>query len=84
MALPVELEEGQGTTRDVSLSGVFFETGVPFRLNETIKFILVFEGMSWSHTIRLECEGRVVRIQPSGERVGVAATIASYRFAPQA
>jgi len=83
MTLPVQMDEGVGTTRDVSLSGVFFETDVPFRVEEPVKFILVFEGMSWSRTIRLECEGRVVRVEPAGAKLGVAATIGSYRFASQ-
>jgi len=83
MALPVELEEGAGITRDLSLSGVFFETEQPFSSKEPITFTLVFEGMSWSRSIRLECEGQVVRVEPSNGKVGVAATISSYRFATQ-
>ena len=81
MALPVELKEGTGITRDVSLSGVFFETEQPFLPREPITFTLVFEGRSWVRSIRLECEGQVVRVEPSNGKVGVAATISSYRFA---
>ncbi len=82
MALPVELEEGSGVTRDVSLSGIFFETSHSLPSMEPISFTLVFEGRSWRRPIRLSCEGQVVRVQPSNGKLGVAMTISSYRFAP--
>lgn len=83
MTLPVQLEEGAGITRDVSLSGVFFETEQPFSSKGPIIFTLVFEGRSWSRPIRLKCEGQVVRVEPSNGKAGVAATISSYGFVTQ-
>ena len=83
MALPVELKEGEGITRDVSLSGVYFETDHPLAPKEPIIFTLVFEGRSWRRPIRLECEGEVVRVEPSNGKVGIATTISSYSFASE-
>jgi len=82
MALPVEMGGGVGTTRDVSLSGIFFETMEQLPPREPISFTLVFEGRSWSRPIRLSCKGQVVRVEPSNGKLGVATTILSYRFAP--
>ncbi|MGD0266702.1 MAG: PilZ domain-containing protein [Candidatus Methylomirabilota bacterium] len=83
MTLPVQLEEGAGITRDVSLSGVFFETEQPFSSKGPIIFTLVFEDRSWSRPIRLKCEGQVVRVEPSNGKADVAATISSYGFGTQ-
>jgi hypothetical protein len=83
MTLPVQLEEGAGITRDVSLLGVFFETEQPLSSKGPIVFTLMFEGRSWSRPIRLKCEGQVVRVEPSNGKAGVAATISSYGFVTQ-
>ncbi|MFI5339756.1 MAG: PilZ domain-containing protein [Candidatus Methylomirabilales bacterium] len=83
MALPVELEEGPGITRDVSLSGVFFETEQPFSSEAPINLSLVFEGRSWSRSIRLKCKGDVVRVEPGDGKVAITVTISSDWFAPQ-
>ena len=82
VALRVELAEGAGLTRDASLSGVFFETDRSFIPDEPIRLALVFERFVVTAPLRLECEGRVVRVEPSDEKVGVAATITSIRFGP--
>ena len=84
MALPVELEEGIGITRDVSLSGIFFETEQGFLPGEPIRFVLVLGPVSLGRPIRLECEGRVLRVEArDAEKVGMAVTIASYSFDTQ-
>jgi len=84
MALPVELIEGRGITRDVSLSGLYFETDqLSFSPRELICFTLVFEGRSGRRPIRLECEGEVVRVEPINGKVGIATTISSYNFASE-
>ncbi len=83
LTIPVELEEGRGTTRDVSLSGVFFETDQSFAPDERVSLVLVLERSSPGRPIRLQCEGRVVRVTSSGTRTGVAVALSSYRFGDQ-
>jgi Tfp pilus assembly protein PilZ len=78
--MPVELEGGTGITRDVSLSGVFFETDHSFAPGEEISFALVLERVSADHPVRLQCEGRVVRISRFDKRIGVAVAFSSYKF----
>ncbi len=75
VALPVELEEGIGQTRDVSALGVFFETDQSLSPGASVHVSLVFGS-----GLRVHCEGQVVRVQPLQGRVGVAAAFSSYRF----
>ena len=82
VAVRVEMAEGAGLTRDASLSGVFFETDLLFLPDEPIRLVLVFERLVESPPLRLECEGRVVRVESSDEKVGVAASINTIRFGP--
>ena len=78
----VELEEGMGLTRDVSLSGVYFETEQLFAPGEQVSLIMVLERVSAGRPIRLQCEGRVVRVSSFDKRTGVAVAISGYRFGP--
>jgi len=82
IAIPVELDEGAGITRDVSLSGVFFETEQSMTPGEQIHLVLVLERVSPGRPVRLQCEGRVVRVDRFDSRIGVAVAISSYRFGP--
>lgn len=82
VALPVELDEGKGTTRDVSLSGVFFETDQSFSPAEAIQLALVLEHVHPGRPVRLHCEGRVVRVNREDGKLGVAVAITSYGFGP--
>jgi len=84
IAIPVELEEGEAITRDVSLSGVFFETDQSFAPGEQINLVMVLERASPGNPVRLQCEGRVVRVTRSETRIGVAVAISSYKFGPSA
>jgi PilZ domain len=83
VALPVELEAGTGVTRDVSATGVYFDTAVEFALGATIRFALVMEHVDPQGPLRLRCEGRVVRVERRGaERVGLGVAIASHWLEP--
>ena len=84
VALLVELMEGPAVTRDISVSGVFFEATRTFVVGECIQFTLVLEYVDPKHTVRLQCCGRVVRVEPYGNRVGVAVGIIGYRLDPPA
>lgn len=73
--LPVEMDFGTGTTRDMSVSGAYIEAqefdlpvGHPFTFSVTIG---KGEAASWT----LKCRGLVIRIDRKEDRVGIAATI---------
>jgi PilZ domain len=74
LALPVQLNDGTGTTCDISTSGIFFETESAHSIGGTIRLFLNFEHET------LQCEGRVVRVEPRNGQFGVAVELKSYGF----
>jgi Tfp pilus assembly protein PilZ len=70
----VQLNEGTGTTRDFSTSGIFFETESAYAVGDTIRLCLNFEDET------LQCEARVVRVEPRNGQFGVAVELKSYVF----
>jgi hypothetical protein len=66
VALPVELERGKGVTRDVSASGVFFETDLSFSPAAPIRFCLVLEHVA-SLCVRRRKPARRARRRKSWE-----------------
>ncbi len=72
LQVPIRIDEvGAGVTRDVSASGVLFQIDGPLEPGDTIRFELVLSA----HGVRLQCEGRVVRVDATGARPLAAATI---------
>ena len=83
LALPIELQAlGDGRTRDLSTTGVFFETGESLVPGSSIKFSVLLELAEPGPPLRLVCEGDVVRVERRDERLGVAATISAFQFDP--
>ena len=80
--LGVKLEDGDGWTRDVSASGVYFETEAPLTVGAPIRFSMLLEHV-YPTPMRLECEGQIVRIERREGKLGVAAAMNSYRLIPQ-
>jgi len=80
IAVPVELDHGTGLTRDISTSGVFFETDQSCSVGTTLSFSLVLEHADPRGPMRLHCRGEVVRVEQKEGKVGVAVCFTSYRF----
>ena len=80
LALPVELPQGRTLTRDVSESGVYFETDDSLAPGSPIRFLMVFSQVDPEGRLRVECDGEVVRVEPHEGSTGVAALITSYRL----
>jgi hypothetical protein len=74
LSLPVQLNDGIGTTCDISTSGIFFETESAYSIGDTIRLLLNFEHET------LQCEARVVRVEPRNGQFGVAVELRSYVF----
>jgi Tfp pilus assembly protein PilZ len=74
LALPLQLKNGAGMTRDISTSGIFFETESAYAIGDTIRLLLNFEDET------LQCEARVVRVEPCNGQFGVAVELKSYVF----
>jgi hypothetical protein len=78
VALPVELLEGTGITRDLSACGVAFETTRIFAIGEVIQFALVLEYIDPRQLVRLQCRGHVARLERQGNAMRVAVAIKAY------
>ena len=74
LAVAVQLNDGTGITRDISASGIFFETESAYSIGDTIRLLLNFEHET------LQCEARVVRVEPRNGQFGVAVELTSYVF----
>lgn len=82
--LPMELGNGHGNgrTRDVSASGVYFETEASLTAGAPIRFSFVLDHV-FPTPLRLECEGQIIRVERREGKLGVAAAMNSYRLLPQ-
>jgi len=71
---PVRLDRGgTGVTRNVSASGVFFETDVNYAAGSEISFAIELDGPTGK--MMLKCQGQIVRVERRDGKVGVAAKI---------
>lgn len=78
--LPVYLGGITGTTRDVSASGILFETDASYALGNTVQFAVEMSTSTGKMVLR--CQGEVVRIVPQGRKVGVAVKISQSTLEP--
>ncbi len=79
-ALPVHLDRGTGITRDVSASGVFFETDTNYTAGSEISFSIELDSPGGKMMLR--CQGQIVRVEHRDGKVGVAAKIIESRLEP--
>ena len=82
VALPVELENGKGVTRDVSASGVFLRMDTGVSLGAAISLSLRLEHADPRGPFVLRCQGRVVRVEPGDSAWGVAVAVARHTLEP--
>ena len=81
LGLRVQLPGGSGLTRDVSTGGVYLQTDQTYHLDSQIDFMLEFGTMEHTPPIHVRCHARIVRIEPRGDHIGIAAVITSVVFA---
>jgi len=79
--LPVRLDGDQAVSHNISANGIYFETDVPHELGALVNFTVEFQLYGQRH--RLLCEGKVVRVEAQGSRIGVAARLLAPFFAAQ-
>ena len=78
VALPVVLPSAQGVTRDVSLSGVLFDSPVPVPVGGKIEFNVVLGEVK----LVLHCEATVIRVTPTENGNDVAARMDTLECVP--
>ena len=76
---PVRLDRGTGVTRNISASGVFFETDVDYAPGSEIVFAIELDGPK-GERLMLRSRGHIVRIQLRGSKVGVAVKIVASKL----
>jgi hypothetical protein len=81
-SLPVGLDGGSGVTRDVSASGIFFETDASYAAGSHIRFTVAI-GTPGGDMV-LSCQGEIVRVEHLGAKVGVAVRITESSIRPAA
>jgi len=74
LSLPVYLKDGKGITRNISSSGILFETDKPLSLGEVIPLCVAFQDST------IQCEGRVVRVEKGDGQSAVALEFRSCVF----
>lgn len=76
--LPVEFNNGHGLTRDVSESGVLFDTQVTLNVGDHVEFSLVLGRYDPQGPYRVKCAGEVIRIEPDESGRSVAIHLNAY------
>jgi hypothetical protein len=69
-ALAVKLGRATGVTRDLSASGVFFETDARYRKGSRIHFEINLDT-PWGRAV-CDCDGKIVRVERHDGAVGIA------------
>jgi hypothetical protein len=91
MNLPVKVRfssgegvtERQGETRDVSFRGLYFTIEASLETGSSIEFVLTLpQQITLAGDVNIRCYARVLRVEPSNGRRGVAARIERYEFLP--
>lgn len=67
---PLDLGDAKGVMRDISESGVYFETVDTYSFSSLTNFEVDFDLAN--SNMRLKCCGEIVRIEPCRKKVGVA------------
>lgn len=84
LAVPVQLDDARGWTRDVSVSGVFFTlpdgSFRPAEPHEPIRFRLTLDHVDPRGPLHVDCEGHVVRVEAGPEAIGVAVSVTAFDF----
>jgi hypothetical protein len=76
-SLAVLMEDGKGRARNVSASGIYFETDLPFTQGADLKFTVHFAPAEGG-PLRMKCRARVVRIDDLHGLFGVGAAIQDF------
>lgn len=91
--VPVTVNQGESTPvapakiRDVSARGICFYLESAVAQGSPIGFTLTLPPeITLTESIRVQCKGRVVRVEDGGEdgKLAVAAVIEEYEFLPEA
>lgn len=69
-SLPVDAGPATGVTRDVSASGMYFETDASYTVGSPVNIALSLDT-PWGK-VMFRCDGKIVRVESHDRKVGVA------------
>jgi hypothetical protein len=76
---PVQLDRGTGITRNISTSGIFFETNEDYAEGSEISFAIELDGPQ-GEKLMLRSRGAIVRVERRDGRLGVAAKVVASKL----
>jgi hypothetical protein len=80
LEVPISVGDTIGTTRDISSNCIYFTSEASFQVGGVIRFSLSLDRVLPDRSLRIKCQGHVVRVEDLGEQNGVAATIDRYSY----
>jgi hypothetical protein len=72
-SLPVQVQGSAGEAHNVSVQGIYFESDIQQRVGALVEVAVEFTFHGRRH--HLHCEGKVMRVERRGDRVGVGARL---------
>lgn len=75
LELPVTLANGEGISRNISGSAIYFVTDQKLLTGGGIDFSINLNYICPGMQLHLECRGQVLRIEPTGEKFGIVASL---------
>ncbi len=76
--LPLHIGGTDGLTKNVSATGVYFETSVQAQAGSKVSFVV--EVLIRGQSVNMVCSGQVVRVDRQNNRVGMAVKLTSSFF----
>ena len=71
--LPMDLGAAPAVTRNISPSGMYFESDTPYVVGSEVHFSVDLDTPEGRRVLR--CRGEITRIKPQGGRMGMAVRI---------
>lgn len=78
--VPVYIGQRKAVTRDVSWAGIYFLADQPYEEGGDLTFALDLTYALPGKPIKLDCRGKVVRVERQGDRFGIAARINNFQY----
>ena len=77
---PIIFEDGEGTSKDFSLSGIYFTTKRAFQKGDSFRFRIDLDHAIPGRSVPLDCEGIVLRVDEKKKHYGIAASISGVAY----
>ncbi len=78
--VPVYIGHEKAVTRDISWAGIYFLTEQSFTEGGDLNFSLDLSYALPGKPIKLDCQGKVIRVEQHGKKFGIAAKIDNFQY----